>query len=77
MDRTQILARMTYGLGVLVLIAMALSVAALSDIGRGESDVSLEWTTLRITALLMLMFIGISFASLRSAMRKRRLSTDE
>lgn len=61
--------RMTFALGLMVLVAMAFSVPALSDIARGESDLDLEWAVVRVTALLMLMFIGSSFSIIRAIMR--------
>jgi len=50
----------TLSLGALSLIAMAFSHLALTDIVHGEADVSLEWTILRVTALILLTFIGSS-----------------
>ena len=54
----------TLSLGILSLIAMAFSHLALTDIVNGEADVSLEWTILRVTALVLLAFIGSSLFTL-------------
>ena len=70
MHRTALLARMTMTLGVMVLIALAFSVLALNDIAQGESDLNLEWAALRVTALLIVMFVGLSMATIRIALRK-------
>jgi hypothetical protein len=51
-------------LGILSLIAMAFSHLALTDIAHGEANVSLEWTILRVTALVLLAFIGSSLFTL-------------
>lgn len=50
----------TLSLGILSLIAMAFSHLALTDIAHGEANVSMEWTILRVTALILLAFIGSS-----------------
>jgi len=47
-------------LGILSLIAMAFSHLALTDIAHEEANVSLEWTILRVTALILVTFIGSS-----------------
>ena len=50
----------TLSLGILSLLAMAFSHLALTDIVHGEANVSLEWAILRVTALILLTFIGSS-----------------
>jgi len=50
----------TLSLGILSLIAMAFSHLAFTDIAHGEANVSMEWTILRVTALILLAFIGSS-----------------
>ena len=52
--------RMAMALGVLSLVAVVLSHLALTDIAHGESDVAWEWRILRVSALVLLMFIGMS-----------------
>jgi hypothetical protein len=54
----------TLSLGILSLIAMAFSHLALTDIVNGEADVSLEWTILRVTVLVLFAFIGSSLFTL-------------
>jgi hypothetical protein len=54
----------TLSLGILSLVAMAFSHFALTDIVHGEADVSMEWTILRVTALVLLAFIGSSLFTL-------------
>jgi len=54
----------TLSLGILSLIAMAFSHLALTDIVHGETDVSLEWSILRVTGLVLLAFIGSSLFTL-------------
>ena len=54
----------TLSLGILSLIAMAFSHLALTDIVHGEADVSLEWTILRVTVLVLFAFIGSSLFTL-------------
>lgn len=61
----------TLSLGILSLIAMALSHLALTDIAHGEAEVSLEWTILRVTALVLLAFIGSSFFTLIRVLKLR------
>jgi len=43
---------------------MAFSHLALTDIVHGEADVSLEWTILRVTVLVLFAFIGSSLFTL-------------
>jgi hypothetical protein len=61
----------TLSLGILSLIGMAFSHLALTDIVHGEADVSLEWTILRVTALVLLAFIGSSFFTLIRVLKLR------
>ena len=61
----------TLSLGILSLIGMALSHLALTDIAHGEAEVSLEWTILRVTALVLLAFIGSSFFTLIRVLKLR------
>ena len=67
MLRAQI--RMSIALGVLSIIGLAFSVAALSDIARGEADVSMEWRAVRATVVVLLIFIAMSLATLTRAAR--------
>ena len=56
-------------LGVLSFIALVLSHLALTDIARGEGDVSLEWSVLRVCFVLVLLFIAAATVTLRRALK--------
>lgn len=58
------LIRMAMALGVLSLVAVLLSHLALTDIAHGESDLTWEWRILRVSALVIVMFIGMSLVTL-------------
>ena len=62
-------ARMALGLGVLYLFALGASVFALNDIARGEPDLTIECAVLRVAALIILMFIALSFVILTRVLR--------
>ena len=66
--KTQI--RVTIALGVLSLLAGLLTLLALTDIYHGEADVTLEWSIVRICALVLLVFIGMALFTLRRALRE-------
>jgi hypothetical protein len=69
MDRPRRLARLATGLGIASIVALGFSHLALTDIGHGEGDLTLEWTVLRIAALVFIAFILSTFASLRALSR--------
>ncbi len=71
MIATRKLARMSLALGVLSLLAMLLSFLALTDIAHGESDVVWEWRMLRVSALVLLMFIAMSMATLGRVLKSQ------
>ena len=56
--------------GILSLVAGVFSHLALTDIYHAETDVSLEWTVLRLSALVILVFIGVALATFRRALRR-------
>ena len=60
---------MSIALGVLALFALLFGALALTDIAHGESDLALEWSVVRIRALLMLMFIALALVTLRRALK--------
>jgi hypothetical protein len=60
----RIYVRMTIALGLLSLLAVVFSHFALTDIYHGEADLSLEWSMLRMSALVILVFIGSTLATL-------------
>jgi hypothetical protein len=65
--KTQIAA--TMALGVLSLLAGLFSHLALTDIYHGEADVSLEWRIVQVSALVILVFIGMTLFTLTRAWR--------
>jgi len=66
--KTQI--RVTIVLGTLSLLAVLITHLALTDIYHGEADVTLEWSVVRICALVLLVFIGMALFTLRRALRE-------
>jgi len=66
--KTQI--RVTIVLGALSLLAGLISHLALTDIYHGEAHVTLEWSMVRICALVLLVFIGMALYTLRRALRE-------
>lgn len=65
--KTQI--KVTLVLGALSLLVGLLALLALTDIYHGEADVTLEWSMVRICALVLLVFIGMALLTLRRALR--------
>jgi hypothetical protein len=66
--KTQI--RVTIVLGALSLLAVLIAHMALTDIYHGEVDVTLEWSVVRICALVLLVFISMAMFTLRRALRE-------
>jgi hypothetical protein len=60
---------MTLGLGVLSLLAVIFGHLALTDIAHGEGDLSLEWNVLRVAALVIVMFIAVTFGTMSRVLR--------
>lgn len=56
-------------LSVLSLIALFFSHLALTNINHGEANLSLEWTILRIAALIFLAFIISSIFTIREVFK--------
>jgi membrane-anchored protein YejM (alkaline phosphatase superfamily) len=78
MNQSSKLIRMSVALAVLCLVAMVFSFLAISDIAHGEEDVMLEWAILRVTALLILMFIALTLVTLwRISRELRKLRTTD
>ena len=69
MDKLKNQIRGTMVLGTLALLAGIVGQLALTDIHHGEVDVTLEWSILRICALILLAFIGASMFTLRKAIK--------
>jgi hypothetical protein len=59
-------------LGVMSVLAIGVSHLALTDIWHGEADVSLEWTVLRLAALVIIVFHVSAFASMWQVLRRDR-----
>ena len=70
--RTQI--RWAIRLGVLSLFGGVASQMALTDINHGGADLTLEWTILRVCALIFLAFIGMALFALSRVLKKLDLS---
>ena len=66
--KTQI--RVTIVLGALSLLAVLIAHMALTDIYHGEVDVTLEWSVVRICAVVLLVFISMAMFTLRRALRE-------
>jgi hypothetical protein len=56
--------------GILVLLGGMFSHLALTDIYHAETDVSLEWNVVRVSALIFLIFVGYVITTLRRARRE-------
>jgi len=74
MKNLKTLIRVTIGLGVLSLLGGVFSHLALTDINHGEAELTLEWTILRICALIFLAFIGMALFTLSRVLKKIDLS---
>jgi hypothetical protein len=59
----------TIALGGLSLLAGLMTHLALTDIYHGEADVTLEWKVVRISALILLSFIGMALVTLVRALK--------
>jgi|GEM_PF-6785409 len=67
---TNRLTRMAIVLGVIALAGLFFAALALTDIAHGETDVSTEWTVVRTSFLLTLMYIGLSLVTLARLSRR-------
>lgn len=66
--KTQI--RVTIVMGALSLLAVLIAHMALTDIYHGGVDGTLEWSVVRICALVLLVFISMAMFTLRRALRE-------
>ena len=57
MTKVKKYAAITLILSILSILALLLSHLALTDISHGGEDLSLEWTFLRISAIIFIFFI--------------------
>jgi uncharacterized membrane protein len=65
MDKLKSLKRMSFGLGIIVLIGLFSSVLALLDIYQNnEPDLYLEWNIIRVTFLFTLMYVVVSLITI-------------
>ncbi len=65
-------ARISFGLGVLSLLAVLASHLALTDIYHRESDVSLEWRVIQICFILIVASQVSALITLRRAIKGTR-----
>jgi hypothetical protein len=65
--KTQVVVVMV--LGIVALIAGFFAHLSLTDIYHGESNASLEWKTVQLSALIILLFIGSSLFTLGRALK--------
>ncbi len=61
--------RLALGLGWLSTIAILAASLALQDIYHGEADLTLEWTVLRISFLVIVAFHVVALIALRKTIR--------
>ena len=61
--------RIAVAAGMLSLLALVVSALALTDIAHGEPDLSLEWTVLRVCAVVVLGFHVMAIAVLARGLR--------
>jgi len=65
--KTQI--KLTLALGAISLLAGLATHLALTDIYHGEADVTLEWNIVRVSALVLTAFIGMTLFTLGRALK--------
>ena len=73
MNRVQSSVLLTLVLGFASLIAIGISHLALTDIWRGETDTTLEWTALRLAAVVIVAFHGCALITMWRLLRARRV----
>jgi hypothetical protein len=66
--RTQV--KLAIGLGILSLVMGLLGHLALTDISHGETDASLEWSILRVGALVFVVFISYALIIFRKILKR-------
>jgi len=62
----------SFVLGIAAAFGLVLSALALQDIAHGEADVRTEWWAVRITFLLMAVFIAATLLTLNKVRRAAR-----
>jgi hypothetical protein len=68
----QIASRLTFGLGVLSVLAVILANLALIDIYHGEPDVTLEWNAVRVSFLIILVFHAFALTAAWKALNQAK-----
>ena len=66
----QRIARLALGFGWLSLLAILAASLALQDVSHGEADLTLEWTVLRISFLIIVAFHALALFALRRTFRE-------
>lgn len=62
--------KVTLVLGALSLLIGLVTLLALTDIYHGEADVTMEWSMVRVCAVVWLAFISLALFTLRRALRE-------
>ena len=70
MSKIKQLSVLTLVLAGFSILALILSHLALTDISHGEEDLTLEWSVLRIAALVILGFIISTILTLKNVLTK-------
>jgi hypothetical protein len=60
---------LTLILSGLSILALSISYLALSDIYHGEEDLSMEWSFLRITAIIFIAFVTSTIVTLKQVLK--------
>jgi len=69
--------KLTMALGIILLLAIPFCLLALTDISHGESDVSLEWNVVRVSAAVFIFFIGSTLFTLRRVLAQLTLTEQD
>ncbi len=69
MNNLRMYSKITLFLAGLSLVAFLFCHLALTDINHGETDLSLEWTVLRIAAIIFLAFIISTLLTIRQVFK--------
>jgi type II secretory pathway component PulL len=72
MTRIKKYSKITLVLSSLSILALIISHFALTDIYHGEEDLSMEWTFLRIAAVIILAFIISTIFTLIQVLKKNQ-----
>ena len=64
------------GLGVLSIVAIVISHLALTDIGHGEGDLTLEWQALQVAFAVIILFHISAFITLFRVLKYTKSSAN-